>query len=45
MREKLQKVPKGDWFCEECQFAEETTNQRLGKHGNVNAGAGEKKFI
>lgn len=39
MREMLEKVPEGDWFCEECQNAEETANQRLGKHEVVHAGA------
>ncbi|XP_061352506.1 protein PARALOG OF AIPP2-like isoform X2 [Gastrolobium bilobum] len=29
MRERLQKVPEGDWLCEECKYAEETANQRL----------------
>ncbi|KAE9612834.1 putative chromatin regulator PHD family [Lupinus albus] len=29
MRVMLQKVPKGDWLCEECQFAEETEKLRL----------------
>ncbi|KAF7835260.1 Bromodomain adjacent to zinc finger domain protein 1A [Senna tora] len=28
MREMLQKVPEGDWLCEECKCAEETENQR-----------------
>ena len=37
MREMLEKAPEGDWFCEECQYAEETANQRLGKHGDVNS--------
>ncbi|KAG8647945.1 uncharacterized protein LOC110622611 isoform X4 [Manihot esculenta] len=30
MREMLQKVPEGDWLCEECKLAEETENQRQG---------------
>jgi len=30
MREMLVKLPEGDWLCEECKCAEETTNQRLG---------------
>lgn len=35
MREMLEKVPEGDWFCEECQYAEETAKQRLeGKSGH-----------
>ncbi|XP_027911013.1 uncharacterized protein LOC114169861 isoform X3 [Vigna unguiculata] len=29
MREMLVKLPEGDWLCEECKCAEETTNQRL----------------
>ncbi|KAJ1391204.1 Zinc finger, FYVE/PHD-type [Sesbania bispinosa] len=29
MREMLQKVPEGDWLCEECKDAEETENKRL----------------
>ncbi|XP_059435246.1 uncharacterized protein LOC132168162 isoform X4 [Corylus avellana] len=28
MREMLQKVPDGDWLCEECKFAEESENQK-----------------
>lgn len=31
MREMLDKVPEGDWFCEECKDAEENENKRLGK--------------
>ena len=31
MREMLEKVPEGDWLCEECKCAEETANQKLGK--------------
>ena len=31
MREMLQKVPEGDWLCEECKFAEESENQKQGK--------------
>ena len=27
----LQKVPEGDWLCEECKFAEESENQKQGK--------------
>jgi hypothetical protein len=27
----LQKVPEGDWLCEECKLAEETENQKPGK--------------
>ncbi|KAL5129678.1 Bromodomain adjacent to zinc finger domain protein 2B [Glycine soja] len=29
MREMLEKVPEGDWLCEECKCAEETANQKL----------------
>ncbi|KAK7308008.1 hypothetical protein VNO77_41556 [Canavalia gladiata] len=29
MREMLQKVPEGDWLCEECKDAEENENKRL----------------
>ncbi|MED6183265.1 hypothetical protein PIB30_036345 [Stylosanthes scabra] len=29
MREMLQKVPEGEWLCEECKCIEETENQRL----------------
>jgi hypothetical protein len=39
MREMLEKLPEGDWFCEECQDAVEAENKRLGK--NVE----EKKII
>ncbi|KAJ6884298.1 hypothetical protein NC652_031331 [Populus alba x Populus x berolinensis] len=28
MRDMLQKVPEGDWLCEECKLAEETENQK-----------------
>ncbi|PKI38195.1 hypothetical protein CRG98_041448 [Punica granatum] len=28
MREMLQKVPEGDWLCEECKLAEESTAQK-----------------
>ncbi|XP_057970025.1 uncharacterized protein LOC131159286 isoform X2 [Malania oleifera] len=31
MREMLDKVPEGDWLCEECKFAEETGNQTPNK--------------
>ncbi|KAL1362451.1 hypothetical protein HN51_010707 [Arachis hypogaea] len=31
MREMLEKVPEGDWLCEECKYAQETENQKLGK--------------
>lgn len=31
MRDMLQKVPEGDWLCEECKLAEETENQKQGK--------------
>ena len=27
----LQKVPEGDWLCEECKLAEETENRKPGK--------------
>lgn len=30
MREMLVKLPEGDWLCEECKCAEDTTNRRLG---------------
>ncbi|TKY71134.1 Bromodomain adjacent to zinc finger domain protein 1A [Spatholobus suberectus] len=29
MREMLEKVPEGDWLCEECKDAEENENKRL----------------
>ncbi|XP_014522476.1 uncharacterized protein LOC106778980 isoform X2 [Vigna radiata var. radiata] len=29
MREMLVKLPEGDWLCEECKCAEDTTNRRL----------------
>ncbi|XP_044498759.1 uncharacterized protein LOC123220565 isoform X3 [Mangifera indica] len=28
MKEMLQKLPEGEWLCEECTFAEETENQK-----------------
>lgn len=31
MREMLEKLPEGDWLCEECQDAVEAENKRLGK--------------
>ena len=31
MREMLQKLPEGDWLCEECKLAEEAENQKQGK--------------
>lgn len=31
MREMLEKVPEGDWLCEECKDAEETEKKKLGK--------------
>lgn len=31
MKEMLQKVPEGDWLCEECKFAEETEKQKQGR--------------
>ncbi|TYI89496.1 hypothetical protein E1A91_D03G060600v1 [Gossypium mustelinum] len=30
MREMLQKVPEGDWLCEECKLAEEIESQKQG---------------
>ncbi|TXG74875.1 hypothetical protein ES288_1Z002500v1 [Gossypium darwinii] len=30
MREMLQKVPEGDWLCEECKLGEETESQKQG---------------
>ncbi|XWS65028.1 hypothetical protein CRYUN_Cryun05aG0055300 [Craigia yunnanensis] len=30
MREMLQKVPEGDWLCEECKLVEETESQKQG---------------
>ncbi|XP_042985034.1 uncharacterized protein LOC122313832 isoform X9 [Carya illinoinensis] len=30
MREMLQKLPEGDWLCEECKSAEESENQKQG---------------
>ncbi|XP_021676372.2 uncharacterized protein LOC110661878 isoform X2 [Hevea brasiliensis] len=33
MREMLQKVPEGDWLCEECKLAEETENQKQDSEG------------
>ncbi|CAL0329392.1 unnamed protein product [Lupinus luteus] len=33
MRQKLEKVPEGNWLCEECKYAEETENQRLDDEG------------
>ncbi|KAK9271648.1 hypothetical protein L1049_002011 [Liquidambar formosana] len=39
MREMLDKVPEGQWLCEECKFAEETEKQKQDKvevvDGNV----------
>ncbi|MED6122043.1 hypothetical protein PIB30_035964 [Stylosanthes scabra] len=29
MREMLEKVPEGDWLCEECKYAQEAENKRL----------------
>ncbi|OIW11148.1 hypothetical protein TanjilG_22955 [Lupinus angustifolius] len=48
MRVMLQKVPKGDWLCEECQFAKETENLRLevaGKRisGNIEVALAAKR--
>jgi hypothetical protein len=31
MREMLEKLPEGDWLCEECQDAVEAEKKRLGK--------------
>lgn len=31
MREMLEKVPEGDWLCEECKDAEENENKKPGK--------------
>jgi len=31
MREMLEKVPEGDWLCEECKEAEENENKKPGK--------------
>ncbi|KAG8649945.1 hypothetical protein MANES_08G161100v8 [Manihot esculenta] len=33
MREMLQKVPEGDWLCEECKLAEETEIQKQDAEG------------
>ncbi|KAL2329271.1 hypothetical protein Fmac_022698 [Flemingia macrophylla] len=33
MREMLEKVPEGDWLCEECKYAEETANRSLDIEG------------
>ncbi|XP_010525303.1 PREDICTED: uncharacterized protein LOC104803125 [Tarenaya hassleriana] len=33
MREMLDEVPKGDWLCEECKFAEEAEKQKLEAKG------------
>ncbi|XP_020214859.1 uncharacterized protein LOC109798859 isoform X2 [Cajanus cajan] len=33
MREMLEKVPEGDWLCEECKYTEETANRRLDIEG------------
>ncbi|KAI4295253.1 hypothetical protein L6164_035319 [Bauhinia variegata] len=41
MREMLQKVPEGDWLCEECKYAEETENQRLEETENQRLGKNE----
>ncbi|PQM39489.1 uncharacterized protein Pyn_25375 [Prunus yedoensis var. nudiflora] len=30
MRKMLRRVPKGQWLCEECKFAEEADNQKQG---------------
>ncbi|GMI78942.1 hypothetical protein like AT5G16680 [Hibiscus trionum] len=33
MREMLQKVPEGDWLCEECKLAEETESRKQDSEG------------
>ncbi|XP_061354417.1 protein PARALOG OF AIPP2-like isoform X2 [Gastrolobium bilobum] len=33
MKEMLEKVPEGEWLCEECKDAEETENKRLDVEG------------
>ncbi|KAK3447482.1 hypothetical protein EUGRSUZ_A02991 [Eucalyptus grandis] len=35
MREMLQKVPEGDWVCEECKSADENENQKPGIEGKT----------
>lgn len=30
MREMLEKVPEGEWLCEECKMADEAENQKQG---------------
>ncbi|XP_020534377.1 uncharacterized protein LOC105632478 isoform X2 [Jatropha curcas] len=40
MREMLQKVPEGDWLCEECKLAEETENQKQDAEGKKSSRAG-----
>ncbi|KAF5442581.1 hypothetical protein F2P56_035223 [Juglans regia] len=42
MREMLQKLPEGDWLCEECKSAEESENQ---KQGSEVEGKRTKKVI
>ncbi|XP_030469115.1 uncharacterized protein LOC115687617 isoform X2 [Syzygium oleosum] len=37
MREMLQKVPEGDWVCEECKSADETENQKPGIEGKTSS--------
>lgn len=36
MREMLEKLPEGDWLCEECQDAVEAENKRLDIEGKKN---------
>ncbi|XP_073034834.1 ASI1-immunoprecipitated protein 2-like [Primulina eburnea] len=35
MREKMAKVPEGDWLCEECKSGEQMRSQRQDKFGKV----------
>ncbi|CAH9136836.1 unnamed protein product [Cuscuta epithymum] len=37
MREMIEKVPEGDWVCEECKFDEEMQNKKHAKSGKINA--------
>ncbi|KAG9155724.1 hypothetical protein Leryth_003997 [Lithospermum erythrorhizon] len=39
MREMLEKVPEGDWMCDECQYDEEMKNQRQHKVVNEDGNA------
>uniref|UniRef100_A0A1J3DZ53 Lysine-specific demethylase 5B n=1 Tax=Noccaea caerulescens TaxID=107243 RepID=A0A1J3DZ53_NOCCA len=51
MRVMLQKVPEGDWLCEECKFAEEAEKQKLETEGkreteaNLNTQSSSKRQI